>query len=634
MLKRGFFVLLVIFLSLSIIACQDIVARATADWPPLKDIEVNATQSPLPNHPPGIDVGVAHGKELWIHYDWHLYHSIDSGSHWSIIKTPDKTRAVGLQVSADNETIVLISSDGKLLRSLDAGDSWQTQDLKQKLAESASSSLVEEYGFGVSKAIISDDLRNIALLVSCQILISNDMAESWRNLAPPSSYKNSKRDYCAYDVILDDQFEPLYSLSEMTGSIATDEYVMIYQEQRWNELCTYGITGFLLKSVAKCGEVEQADQLNEFYLQSEIYKPELNDNFLEAVFSDHHYPMPKDINLLALEQGIQDRNIQRSWVISRSGVAVSDDHGKNWQTQAGGIADFSNIATLKDGVKIALYGGGLYVSQDEHVWERFKDYENIGDIHDVVGGALIANQGITLIRTMEDLDHKHKEKDIWAFSAGGKLIWAQDEDLFYVSDDDGETWLESKFGEPEISDWVCLDHCIGMDYYEARIKSVYLRGDTVEVEQGAVISQHQDFELEDFWHSSNIETLLVSGYRGDSEYSNYWVSNDGGRQWSLLPIENDYLAKVIFLKQNIVLAIGSSHIYRINAGTGELDRTFLLGDVYSDSLCVLAGDKVIMEVMGKHPDLDEEQPLLFYSEDRGHSWFTDKENLSLLDQCY
>jgi len=129
---------------------------------------------------------------------------------------------------------------------------------------------------------------------------------------------------------LDAEFEAHYLLAHMTGSIATDEYVLRRKGEQWSEFCSFGISSFLLKSVANCSEISAADELTQFYRQSEAYRPELEKNFIDQVFVDHHSPISKNLDLQILGQGLSDVKRSRSWVIDHRGVAVSKDQGQTW----------------------------------------------------------------------------------------------------------------------------------------------------------------------------------------------------------------------------------------------------------------------------------------------------------------
>jgi len=161
--------IVLITLILCLVGFTNFISITKADWPPLEDIDIESLVRPLPSHPTGVEVGAVQGDQLWVYDEGRFFHSVDSGRKWSIVKTPQKTRAVGLQVSPDNNSIVLISSAGKLFRSDSAGHSWRVQSLEQNLLSVAAGTQVQEYGFGIDKAIISSDFNHMVVIASCQV---------------------------------------------------------------------------------------------------------------------------------------------------------------------------------------------------------------------------------------------------------------------------------------------------------------------------------------------------------------------------------------------------------------------------------------------------------------------------------
>jgi len=274
------------------------------------------------------------------------------------------------------------------------------------------------------------------------------------------------------------------------------------------------------------------------------------------------------------------------------------------------------------------------VSRNEHLWESYKGYEEVRDLLDVSGGALIANSsGITLIRNVDELDSKLKGKQITQFFSGKNSIWAHGAESLSVTHDGGETWSTSTLKEQQITDWICRDHCISLDYFGARLQSARSSNGGVEFNLMPVVSSRQDFEVSNFWHSIDLKTIVVSAYLEDSEHERYWLSNDGGQDWMLLSISGDELGKVIFPEQGLALAASSSRLYRINSKSGKATSTRLPGYIYNDSLCSLLDKKIILEVEGTHPELSEEESLTFFSENLGEAWSTIRGQFEWSEAC-
>lgn len=312
---------------------------------------------------------------------------------------------------------------------------------------------------------------------------------------------------------------------------------------------------------------------------------------------------------------------------------MSQNQGETWQTQVGGLGAYTKSAILNDGTQLALSRGHLYVSQDGLVWQPYKNYPQAEDLHNVAGGALIANNEIVFVKNLDEVEVKQEAEHINKFFAGESLIWAEGSASLFVSKDQGETWLTTKLGEQETSDWICQGHCISMDYYGVRIQSAYLRDDDIDLVAMPAIDSSQDFEINEFWNSSDLQTLIVSAYKGDSDYENFWLSNNGGQDWRQLAIKEDVLGNVVFPQPGLVLASSSNKIYSINADSGKTNSTSLPGDIYAESLCVLPEQQIILDVVGKHPDLAKEESLTFYSEDSGISWFTLEGQSDWFDYC-
>ncbi len=575
------------------------------------------------------------GGHVWATgYEDGLFLSGDSGYTFERVSLPASGRIKALQLEAGGELGVVVTEQGVLMRTADAGETWAQTILLEHIGDGVDT----EWGGDFENIQFDETLQNGMWIDFCQIFLTEDGGRSWTRHG--DNLQDTAKDLrCVNAVVMDEATGLWLADVEVGGRILTSGSYLYRSDDEgasWSEVCSMDEVGLLLKSIQSCFKLEGLppawqELAGDFQLGDMDALAEVSDRIDQAIFVDGSLPLPDEVlDRLFMLGMVEDEESGRIWYDDGQRLAYTDDSGKRWQVVSSGMPgnedmDFSFGASR--GFAIYQY---YYLAVSEDVGKTWKplnsDQDFIYDFavlpeHDRV--VVATDKGLSVLDT-ETLDWNEvsgvaEANDlvvsgpvIWSFSGNGEV---------HRSIDAGSSWsklpvdLENEYFSVERA--TCdADNCIlfgsSEDAAVARLSAETLVFDFTELSE----------------HISNLDEDYVVDAVFDADLNRGWLAmdagrvfgtEDGGRSWHKLATLREEITE--FGKSpgsTNLIARGYSNNYLWSSDGKEFERRRApIGrNGYMSSLCWINDSVALLTAYNE----DAEEEYFLASADGGFTW--------------
>ena len=607
-------------------------------WPPLKD-HAFPLQEYAPRWPTAVAAGVARGEQLLIADHYALFKSSDGGRNWHRAALETDAQVLAVATSDDGSELLAITEDGGEHRSGDGGRTWTRTSIYDRLPMDMER--LERYwdGYSLYHASVSRDLEHWIVVGFCEGFVSHDGGQSFERVTGNNGLGSwDHDDLCLEELIVDEEFQPLFASVEVTGKLASGEYVYALRGERWEELCSFDLMALLLESVTECDDVAIVKDNARLLAHSDSYAGpwDLDVDPDAAVFEERQLLVRDDVDpdvvprLIVNEAG-------KHWFVSYLGVAASADRGRQWVPLIGGIPSAEREASLSDDEHLAVWDDRVFRSSDRHVWSRVAGIEYAYDFVTVDNVALVATSNGGVVRfAAGGAPEKVLDNEVYQLHVSDDLVWATAGGWIAASRDMGRSWSDVRADTVDDGEWTCAQTCVAVDDYgRSWVAAAGNDGITIETTADLSESLAEDNYTGPLWAAPDHSLLVLEVGNFENEEIKLWVSGDQARSWKAFPQSVAYVDHLIFPESGtaFVEGGGEAHWIRDRGAVMESDRSPV--PVESGIACSPAPGQVALETWDFHPEWPDEDALYaVYTLDMGESWWTMRTDESICPQDY
>ncbi len=574
---------------------------------------------------------------IWtVDYNGKLFSSNDSGYSWSVAVLPDDGEINFLQFSRDAERGIVVTNEGTLMRTEDAGTTWTASNLAKLIG----SDIDQVRGSKFYEFSFDEDLTNGSWVGFCQIYRTEDGGQSWARHA--GNLQDTDKDLrCASRVAEDTATGMLLADVDVGGRILTSGSYLFRSDDRgetWTELCSLDEVGMFLKSVQSCYSMEGLPELwrdlvDDSGIGDMQSLTEFADKIDQKLVVEGHLPIPDNVLERLIYVGMtHDEASDRIWYDDDDRLAYTDDAGESWHVVANAMPgveylDFS--AGIDRAFAIYPYQHVVISRDIGKTWQTLiPDLKRVRDFvimpqHNRLIVAVDEELSVVEIDTLKWRDlsgvaGKHYvlenvDEIVWSFTGSGGI---------YRSPDAGETWSQLPVNLEQ--EYFSIDHAV------CQANACSLVGSREDTAIARISVDPFLFELSEANEFvSNLEDAYAVDTLIDDDLKRGWLatsdgrlfgSEDGGRTW-------DKLAKLGAEISDIDRSPGGSYIivrgederylYSNDGNEFQLRRAPIGGDGYISSVCWLTDSLVLMNATVDNDDGDEK---FLASVDGGATW--------------
>lgn len=466
-------------------------------------------------------------------YNLGSFKSEDHGETWQSIYYDKRkfNRAVTFQFNPVNprELFWATEEDG-IYKSIDNGKTWQ------KLAQPGNGG--EEF-----RCLAMSPVNPNEMLVAVHtysphgeqstVYKSNDQGVTWRAIANPFKGQYVSGIYYAANGV--DIY--LYTQNRSNEGRYSDLYLSRNGGEAWSKISPEGlhtdITGFAV----------QLGKDNHIYLHDE------DGQFFESMDEGAHWQLMTTMTDTSIsELLVRPDQANIVYAVGRSGLLMSQDHGRHWAEMKSGLANLqiSSIAVTprSQSVFASIRGVGLLQSSDGVNWQTINfpaDAASIGQIA---------------------IDPVHPEN---LFAYVGMTMEHGSEGMFYTHDA-GKTWIKSKMDDPFSIQCITVNPVNPKQIFACEYGADYIYmsedggqvWDRVEIDAGTNAKGFFSIAI----NPKHSKQVYAVGFGG------IFKSEDGGFHWKLLTQFYQSLSKIVIdpRQPNVMYAAGLAGFYKSNDG--------------------------------------------------------------------
>ncbi len=590
-------------------------------WPLLLDEPVGPDGYFL-EYPKSVTASAVAGKHLWVQGESRLYHSTDSGHYWQTLRVPDNSKVI--EIEEYEGRLMAITSDGLLIESADLGKSWQTRDLVNDftaLTQSSDEGLVD---ITISHAVISNNHQTITVVRNCHVIQSTDRGLTWRKIEYLAKTPGAgSQSYCIDSVQLNQQSDLEFAKMTLHASVYHGDYAMRLIEGKWRSLCTYDYSlAAIEESIRHCDDLKIDGANHLIKPNPELWRWLRQGQEEDLIFAHSSHVIPySSVNASKERKGfadfiglIQGELEGEYWYIDHQGVSHTKDAGETWSTLIGGAGELTDVTQVVGDFWIAASREGLARSQDGgRTWVEWERMNWVRGIVRTPDSVFVKSDMLYRI-SLSNLENP----DFWKLSLGSyfefpgnfyytpNALWVIGDELAKASADGGATWRTHSVPEGAIA-WRCIDTCLAVKR-TGEVIEMTLENGRVSTNEVSKVGRSVAAEVNAVWSSGDGAVWVVETTR-KNQGSDYWVSINSAKSWSLLPISDRNIRSVVFHNQGLVTLVAQEDLFTVTGPTSLTHRR-LPTDSYANKACRLSsGNVIVPSIERTHPSIQD--PLQF-----------------------
>ncbi len=615
-------------LVLAVVACE-----GAGEESPLVSVSVDDFLEPLRDRPRR-EQTVFFGDSGWtVDYYGRLYVTDNGGYDWNRVTLPDDGSVELMQVEDGGRLVAVVTNEGILMRTADAGATWSSTDLMEQVKEVANTDFYAYF----DHLEFDSSLENGIWIDFCQILRTSDGGNTWTTLADDLKDKGSE-ERCVANAVQGAESGAWFAEVEIVGRMLTSGNYLFRSfddGETWQEICSLDEVGMLLKSVQSCFNLDSDDEglnaavvaLTEDLWDDDNETLELfADQIEQGVFVAHSLVIPNEIRGAYEQVGlVEDTTTGRIWSDNDEQLAYTDDGGKQWHVVSSPMPEPAYVDfSLGPDRGFAIYQYQyLAVSEDiGKSWQSInpepRDIYDFAVLPDAKRVIVATDRGLSVIDA-ETLDWRDLTGvgAVSVLEVAGRVVWAFADDGVHRSVDAGDSWtrLEIDVEEHDLyfeSTSCSADQCL-VDGYQTIAR---LTADPAGIE---VMDLTEQLGLEEnYLVRMVLDADLDRGWAA-MEDGRVYASDDGGRTWQKAASLRQEISEFSSSPGNTgFLAWGESNKYLWSADgiSFESRRLPVDRDTSIFSVCWVNDSIALLYAY----NWDDEEDFFFASTDAGGSW--------------